>query len=956
MLGNAGTRHGLFSAAGTQHVRIALLAAVAVLALVANRCLGQGATPAGKDRPVKPGSAAPAAESSSATKAEIQRAIADLGSSDFTERERASQKLWNAGAAAEPALEKTVRETNDFEVFYRARQILQSFQAGIYRDTPPETVVLIYRFRTGDFNVKRQIAANLRASGNTELLRRLIAKEPNPLVRDQLNQLLTGNGSGFYPSHRPGFARPFRVPDAAELALEARVRLAQRDLDGAERLLRDATRDESVRDYAALLLSRGKLDAAIKQLRGALKAGDETGQRRLAWMLRASGDLPGALAAARLVKDDALIEALLAEMADWKELAKIDAKADVDALAAGQDRPQRLAKLIAFRHLAGERQACDLAAAAAVKTLKQSKPLDGRLLNALVLNDRVEQAIEVSQPQHTACAVELLVAQNRMQEAFRLVKIDVPLPAKIDWMAWLKDGKDEVTQERRWLAHQVLRALHMAGEDEHANRLLTAMLALVKEKLPAEEWKFEALFLMDVEALVARPESCDALAVKLLALDLATPDIVIARLYRDQETIAVLLWKALRKQFPGEDRTAALKHLRRLLTGKPDANAVAELGRLAARIEPQVEAQKSAESADDDSSDVRAAKLLALAALFHRYGQSKPSTKYLALIGTAGVSARTLIDAGNLYAEEKQWSEACKLYTAAWTKDRRSAEALYLLGWAQTKGGEEAEGRKRMELALVIPLGDGESRRDLARTLGRLHQDDEAARQRQWVLRLAPMHDYSIVQVLKDSGDAAAEKGDDAHTATVWQRFAVELLLANTGFLIETRYYLQWPVAIHAARARELLRAGKTAEGIEELHRAEALQPANIQVALDCDADLRKHGAAGEADAIYQRMLGQHEAFCRDFPKSGEYHNDLAWLAANLDRDLDKALAHAQRAVELEPQSAGILDTLAEVHFRRGNRAEAVRLAKRCLEMEPDGEHYQKQLARFEAKPAPTKN
>ena len=86
------------------------------------------------------------------------------------------------------------------------------------------------------------------------------------------------------------------------------------------------------------------------------------------------------------------------------------------------------------------------------------------------------------------------------------------------------------------------------------------------------------------------------------------------------------------------------------------------------------------------------------------------------------------------------------------------------------------------------------------------------------------------------------------------------------------------------------------------------------------------------------------------FPAAALYHNDLAWLAANLDRDLDKALAHAQRAVELEPQSAGILDTLAEVHFRRGNRAEAVRLAKRCLEMEPDGEHYKKQLARFEGK------
>ena len=35
----------------------------------------------------------------------------------------------------------------------------------------------------------------------------------------------------------------------------------------------------------------------------------------------------------------------------------------------------------------------------------------------------------------------------------------------------------------------------------------------------------------------------------------------------------------------------------------------------------------------------------------------------------------------------------------------------------------------------MVPLADGESRHDLVQTLVRLHQDDEAARQRQWVLR-----------------------------------------------------------------------------------------------------------------------------------------------------------------------------------------------------------------------------
>jgi Flp pilus assembly protein TadD len=144
-----------------------------------------------------------------------------------------------------------------------------------------------------------------------------------------------------------------------------------------------------------------------------------------------------------------------------------------------------------------------------------------------------------------------------------------------------------------------------------------------------------------------------------------------------------------------------------------------------------------------------------------------------------------------------------------------------------------------------------------------------------------------------------------------------------------------------------LLRSGKTAEAIDELKRAEAIMPENVPFLLECDAALRKQGAGDEADAFYRRMADRLEADCRDFPRGGGYHNDLAWLEANLNRDLDQALAHAQRAVELEPQSAGILDTLAEVHFRRGNRAEAVRLAKRCIELDPHDKHYQEQLARF---------
>jgi len=967
MVGHAGTNHGFWFylrdpvcsleryaksrlwqwALESSAIGIAL--AIVVLALAASGVYGQETPPAGKETSAK----LQAAEKSSGLprvgKAEIERAIADLGSPVFVVRERASRILWNAGAEAEPALEKAVRESDDFEIAYRAQQLLQSFQLGLYADTPVEIVSIIGQFLMGNLANKQNIIVNLKQKGKTDLVRRLVAAETNPGVREQLNQAMANTGRVY--------ARSAAAPAgamASRLARAVRIRLANGEFDTAERLLGDVTSDESMRDYAALLLSRKKLDGAIAQLRVNLKATDETKQRRLVWLLRAKGDLAGALAAAKLVKDDELVKDLLAEMADWKELAKIEAKADIDALGAGQNGTQRLTRIMAIRHLAGEKQACDLAAAAVLKFLKEQQFRNRYLLGALVLNDRADQVVGASAPQDARVAFELLVGQSRLKEAFRLVKIDVPVPAKVDWTVWLKDGKTAVSLERLWLAQRVVRTFRLAGEQQRARELTEAMFAEIGEKLQEPGWEGFVLSLMESEVEVGRPEASDAFAAKLLALNLKNPEIVISLLYRDQSTIAPLVWKALRKQVPGEDRPAALKHLRRLLASKPEATALEELRRFVSQIDRQFEAQDSEDPSDNETADGRARKLVALATLMHRSGDGKLSAKYLARIDVPDVSAGTLIELGNLYADEKLWSEAVRAYRAASARDQRSASALYLLGWVETKNGAagaEAQGRKAMEAALMIPLGDGESRSELVRALARLHQNDEVARQRQWILRLAAIHDRSIVQTLMETGDAAAERADGTNAAAVWQRVSVELLSGNV-FLSDTRFYFRPPAFAHSARACELLRAGQTAAAIEELHKAEAVQPANIQVALDCDSELRKHGAAVEADELYRRMLERHEALCRDFPHSGTYHNDLAWLSANLDRDLDKALAHAQRAVELEPQSAGVLDTLAEVYFRRGDRAEAVRLTKRCLEMEPDGAHYKKQLARFEGKTA----
>ena len=222
---------------------------------------------AAQQKPPKDGSAAKVPLPAAAQSSRIAQAIADLGSPNYSKRDRASQGLWRAGIEAQAALETAVANSDDFETICRARQILLSFHLGIYPDTPPQIASQIKTFHLGNFYIKQRVAQELLASGKTDLLRRLIDAEPNSRNRDQLSRMFLpqvgSRAAGVPSSYAPGVLG-FAPRD---VGLEARDKLARRDFDAAEQLLHDSTEDSAVRDYAALLLARGKLDAAIAQLR-----------------------------------------------------------------------------------------------------------------------------------------------------------------------------------------------------------------------------------------------------------------------------------------------------------------------------------------------------------------------------------------------------------------------------------------------------------------------------------------------------------------------------------------------------------------------------------------------------------------------------------------------------------------------------------------------------------------
>jgi len=75
--------------------------------------------------------------------------------------------------------------------------------------------------------------------------------------------------------------------------------------------------------------------------------------------------------------------------------------------------------------------------------------------------------------------------------------------------------------------------------------------------------------------------------------------------------------------------------------------------------------------------------------------------------------------------------------------------------------------------------------------------------------------------------------------------------------------------------------------------------------------------------------------------------NGFAWFCAQRKIGLDQALPAAQKAAELSKRDPGILDTLAEVYFAKGDFDNAIKIGEEAAAKKPDDSYYQEQIAKY---------
>jgi len=118
---------------------------------------------------------------------------------------------------------------------------------------------------------------------------------------------------------------------------------------------------------------------------------------------------------------------------------------------------------------------------------------------------------------------------------------------------------------------------------------------------------------------------------------------------------------------------------------------------------------------------------------------------------------------------------------------------------------------------------------------------------------------------------------------------------------------------------------------------------------------LRKRGTTREAAELVRTSSEFYRARIVEQPDDSEGYNNLAWLLANTDTSLEEARKLSQKSLEIQPNTAAYLDTLAEIHLRLGKSAQAVEFQKQAIELEPESLDLVERLRKFEAAAAKAK-
>ncbi|HZL34303.1 MAG TPA: hypothetical protein VFC78_03270 [Tepidisphaeraceae bacterium] len=826
---------------------------------------------------------------------QIDQAVENLGDTDPGVRERAAALLRGAGSSARAALQAAAAG-DDPEIAARAREILRdasAIAAPRPREAQPKPPQVIQYLASAP-GARRQLIGSLGNGNDTRALCALWVLETNAGLRAAIfNELLKD------PTTAAGHFVADENFATAELLLESAV---------------DGHLPDAPQAYARYWLARGRIDEPLRRwvARGNGQPPDPWAQQVLAALYRAKGDRPQAASHAQASQDPEVLQSTLLATGDWVGLSALLHR---NTAAAQTSRDLMLA--IGADDFGGDTKLLesDLTKLAALP----HDPAEAQFIShALLLIDHPAEAVAAMlSAGNYAAAYQVLITRGKFDEADALL-------ARFDSI-----NTQEAMLLRCAAAREMARLLGQKKE-------CAARCARVAGENAAG--KFPAVFVALGEAERAAGETGKSWEYFLASIEAAgQPNWAISQVAR-----------AFPSGKNGVDWPAIWRLAQRTNPGRPVAQLFDRVRRAYDREMPLEELVDAVNGVDLSNLMNKPYEALAWEAVRRLHMADQEYKVQVEQWAFAASSGDLYVHLGDWAGEENNWAQAFDYYEKAWQKDRTQALPLYLEGWALKRGGREAEGRDRVDLAHSLPLANDRAGGELLKGLIEHGLDDAAAHEARALARTCQYRSGGGFIALQIGAAQDVDRGDFASAADRLKR-AMGGFMINAYSLPEPRMYLYLSHQMHLAQARALLAAGDFDAAQHEADVCQKMLPTLDSLPIALVHDFEKLGRRKEADGLFNKWFTAGEARCARFPNSGHEFNEQAWLAAQCHRQLDKALACADRAVALEPTDVPIIDTLAEVHYQRGEYDAAIAAIKRCIALDPDSIRNRRQLALFEA-------
>lgn len=839
--------------------------------------------------------------------AEITRTIAALGDERFSARERATEQLWQWGDAAEPALQLALKHS-DPEIRVRAKTILDRFAQGIYVDTPAETVAAIRQYRSGQQQQKIAAVERLKSLEDWRTLRRLQRHESDAAVRNHISGALRG-----------------------EVMKELVLCFENDDLDQAERLLKESLdpNDRFLRRaLITLYVLRDQVGREVELAKAELKR-EPTDQRR--WWLAALHQAAGDAKAARAALADLTAEPhrsflqVAREDRDWRQAAALADKSE------GEDKISQLAYAATLHRLAGDLATADERLS---EMAKLAAPKDRWYTQkVLLLNEKYDEAIEGLKQARPSMAFELLCMRHAFEDAFELANVRDGQTYDEAWFNALPIG-EAVNSDARLhldtrhvLALQCAYFLHQVGKTKDADAIFALLRELPRDGAGGNADRRRAELCRIQLRLGRDDDAYDDLAEHIARSNQTG---LIATVFARQGGVAVHWYTILQAKLPDDSPRERLEKICLLIRPTPKQKQTEDW-------RPRVAHALEAMPAEKSPARIQFAETIAEAYIMH--GQQ---TTAVELLTQPNLGSLQQIKAADLLREDGKYAEAAEIYAKSAAVDPHYPLALYLRGVCEAAQGKQPQATRYKQHAVLLAIEDGQRQLLLQNMVAR-RLTDEAIYLHQLYSRTSP---ELTANYHRQFGDILADH-DPATAAELWSAYRV-LVVGRNASLTEDAAYLSLLHATHRARLKACITSRDKPGYERELAACLNAMPYSWEMIEDVVPKLDAAGWNAEADALFDSQLAKVRDLVKKYPHSPRFTNAVAWISATCRRNLDEAALMAARTLELSPDNASYLDTLAEVHFARGEPAKAVQVQRRAVELS-SLPLFRERLAKFEA-------